>query len=669
MNKRVVFVVGSVLALVAHGELAEHQWDVFGSFGRACGQIERKDGEMLFDGKEYRIRTTVETDANGVSVRKSVIRNVSDRTIHAYCLLDRFLMEGGEYEVYTQASSWENESRGSWQDLHTGISVRGSLICGSNGFAPMLAVWNVQAGRGCVYHLLSDGAWQIGAARVPGNGGQTATTVAIEMGVDSRHLNYALEPGESLALPTVVSYEFRNKTDLDCHKLHAFWNARHPAKRNPPTIYNSWLSRFDKMELPHLLRQVEKARRLGVEYFVLDAGWFGPKADWTSVRGDWEERADGALGGRMGEVAEAVRKAGMKFGFWIEAESASPTSKIVKEHPEYFTVLNGVYFLDFTRKDAFDYIVGTTCALLKKYGAEFMKFDFNQNADYDPTGKAFIAYNAAFRRYIREVRRRNPNVYIEGCASGGLMMNLGWAEDYDSLWPSDNQSPYHGMRIVKETILRVPPRMLERWVVARTVENIQPNYAGVDSRLMACDDGCWFRMRSVEPSYLDAFTLGGPVGFSCDLTAFSEPDLKRLSDVLSERRKDASFWNRSVGRILCDTPSLVAFQYDDGTLDDVRVVVVSDNLRQSRTTIHPVLAAGVDYRVDGRIRTAGDLAANGLGVALSSFRGTVFRLTAVRGPGRDRAVSCRIRDNVFCGSKNKVLDVGAGFVVEQEGCE
>ena len=629
MNKRIVSVVMMTAVLAARGELAERQWDVFGSFGKAIGQVEAVNDGFSFAGKGFRVDTSVETDRNGVCVRRTTIKNVSDKTIRAYCLLDRFLLEGGEYEVYTQASSWENESRGAWQTLHTGIAVRGSLICGSNGFAPMLAVWNVQAGRGRVYHLLSDGAWQMGVTRVPGNGGQTATTVAIEMGVDSRHLDYALEPGESLALPEIISYEFRNKTDLDCHKLHAFWNARHPAKRIPPTIYNSWLCRFDKLEFPLMLRQVEKARQLGVEYFVLDAGWFGPKADWTSVRGDWAECADGALEGRMGDVAAAVRKAGMKFGFWLEAESASPTAKIVKEHPEYFTVLNGVYFLDFTRKDAFDYIVETTCSLLTKYGAEFMKFDFNQNADYDPTGRAFIAYNAAFRRYIREVRRRHPGVYIEGCASGGLMMNLGWAEDYDSLWPSDNQSPYHGVRILKETMLRIPPRLLERWIVARTVENIQPNYRGKDTRLVACDDGCWFRMRSVEPSYLDAFTLGGPVGFSCDLTAFSAVDSQRLADVLAERRKDGAFWNRSVGRILCDTPSLVAFQYDDGSLDDVRVVVVADNLRQSQTTFHPLLKPGVDYRVDGKLRTAQDLAANGLVVPTSIFKGTIVRLQAV----------------------------------------
>lgn len=630
MNRVAVCVLMLASVSMAWGELAERQWDVFGSFGKTCGQVEMSDRGFFYSGNGYRVDSTVETDVNGVSVRKSVIRNTSGKTIYARCLLDRFLMDGGEYEVYTQTSSWENESRGAWQPLHSGIEIRGSLICGSNGFAPMLAVWNAQAGRGRVYHLLSDGAWQMVVTRVPGSGGQTATSVAVEMGVDGRHLDYPLEPGESLAFPEIVSYEFVNRTDLDCHKLHAYWNRKHPAKRPMPTIYNSWLCRFDKLELTNVLRQVERAQLLGVEYFVLDAGWFGPKADWASVRGDWVERSDGALGGRMADVAEAVRKAGMKFGFWLEAESASPTAKIVKEHPEYFTVLNGVYFLDFTRRDAFDYIVETTCALLSKYGAEFMKFDFNQNADYDPTGRAFIAYNAAFRRYIREVRRHHPGVYIEGCASGGLMMNLGWADDYDSLWPSDNQSPYHGMRIIKETMLRVPPRLLERWVVARTVENIQPDYEGRDSRLFASDDGCWRRMRSVAPGYLSAFTLGGPVGFSCDLTAFSDGDMKRLSDELAVRRRDDAFWARSVGRILCDTPSLVAFQYDDGSLDDVRVVMVTDNLRQAQATVHPVLANGVDYLVDGKRRSAADLAANGLKLPTSILTGTVLRLTSIR---------------------------------------
>ena len=98
---------------------------------------------------------------------------------------------------------------------------------------------------------------------------------------------------------------------------------------------------------------------------------------------------------------------------------------------------------------------------------EFIKFDFNCDAKVDDQCRDFADYNADYRRFIREVRERHPGIYLEGCASGGLMMDLGWARDFDSFWLSDNQSPIYGLRIAKDTMLRLPPSKIERWISER----------------------------------------------------------------------------------------------------------------------------------------------------------------------------------------------------------
>ncbi|MDO5320352.1 MAG: alpha-galactosidase, partial [bacterium] len=523
-------------------------WEVFGSFGKARGQTRATATGFRFDGPGYALETTVETDGD-ISLRKTVLKNVSDKSITASCLMDRFPLEEGDWEVYTQSSYWENESRGRWQDLNTAVEVRNPNLRSGNGVAPMLAVHNRQTGRGRVFHLLTDAAYELHAVR--SNPGSNRTTVSVEVGMDSRQLAYMLKSGETVALPEVLSYEFRNRTDLDCHKLHAWWN-RHYPNRRPPAIYNTWLCRFDKLDADFLLKQVEKARGLGMEYFVIDAGWFGPARDWSSVRGEWAERPDGYLKGRMGEISAAVRKAGLKFGFWVEAESVMGGSKVAKEHPEWLLKDNRA-FLDFENPEAFNYIVETVCALLKKYEASYLKFDFNQNLDHDATGRAFAAYNAAYRRFVREIRRRNPGIYIEGCASGGYMMDLGWARDFDGFWLSDNQSPRHGLRIAKETMLRLPPQKIERWIVARTAENLQPDYRGRDARLLATEDATWTHVLSYSPEFIDAFAAGGPYCFSCDLTAFSADHFNHFRDVVARRRAEGDFWKNAVGRILCDT--------------------------------------------------------------------------------------------------------------------
>ena len=540
-----------------------------------------------------------------------MLKNVSDRPITARCLMDRFFFHGGEWEVYAQANSWQQESRGGWAPLVACAGARGPFMRSGDAATPMLAIWNSQERRGRVFHLLTDGAWEMHAERA---GGQSESMyVTVDVGYDSRHLDYPLQPGGKIALPEVLYYDFENRTDFDCHRLHAYWNARHPAKGPLPVVYNTWLARWDRLELGFVLRQVEQARKIGIDHFVVDAGWYGTKKGWGAACGDWEESPDGWLGGRLGEVAQAVRAAGMKFGLWLEPSRANRDSKIVKAHPDWFFSVRGAIYFDFTKREAFESIVGTVCALVKKYGIELIEFDYNQGVDIDPSGRAFIDYNRAYRRFLDEVRRRNPGIYLEGCAAGGYLMNLGWAETFDSFWLSDNQSPYHGVRIVKETMVRLAPRQIERWITARALSNIQPDSGcGPDHRILASDDGTWCNARTISAASLDGFTMGGPYCFSCDLTAFEDRDLAHFAKVIAERRKDADFWNRAVGRILCDTPTFTVFQYDDGALGDVRIVAIPNRPVQQSIAVHPVLTPGATYRLGEKTLTSEQIAAEGI---------------------------------------------------------
>ena len=601
-------------------------WDIFTNLGPFDGAAGKTDKGFAAESRGLRVETTEEFGAAGVTLRRTVLRNVSDNPITATCLLDVFDFGGGDFEVYTQANTWMNESRGAWQPLHAEVAAHGGGMRTSFGAAPVLALWNVQERRGRVFHLMSDAAWEMWASVVPGDGEKTF--VRIEFGMDSRHLHRTIQPGETAALPEIVYHDFANKTDLDCHKLHEWWNAEHPSRRCP-SFYNTWLCRFDKLDLGFVLKQVERAKDIGLEYFVVDAGWFGPSKDWTSVRGDWKERPDGWLGGRLSDVADAVHAAGMKFGFWLEAEIADAGAEIVREHPEYFREIRGGRYLDFARDDAREYLLETVCGLIRKYGASFIKFDFNNDPRVDPSGRDFADYNAGYRRFIREVRERTPGIYLEGCASGGLMMDLGWARDFDSFWLSDNPSPFHGMRIAKETMLRLPPHKIERWLIVRSAAGIQPDYFGQDSRLLAADDG-WFRdVRSPTPDYVAAFASGGPVGFSCDLTALSDKHLDFFRRMVAERKRDEEFWCGAVGRVICDTPEVVALQYSDPDLRDVRVVVATARPRQKSVTVRPVLDSALQYEIGERRDSGAALMERGVEVETGLFSAAELRLKAM----------------------------------------
>ena len=587
----------SCVAIVAEGaEKASDKWDVFTDFGLFEGPVRKTEKGFAADENGIRVETEETTGAAGVTHRRTVVCNTSEKSLAATCLLDVFRFEGGDFEVYTQANTWMNESRGAWQPLHTCVEARCGGMRTAYGAAPVLALWDRQTGRGRVFHLMSDAKWEMRAAVVPG--GEDKSSVAVEVGMDSRHLRYILGPGESVAMPEIVYYDFLNKTDLDCHKLHAWWNARHPC-RTMPSIYNTWLCRFDKLDFDFVIKQIKKAGELGLEYFVIDAGWFGEKGVWVATRGDWKEQPDGWLGGRLSEISKAVRTAGMKFGLWIEAETAAASSEVFKAHPEFFRRDHGGIYLDFRRADARGHLHAAIDDLVEKYGVEFIKFDFNCDAKVDDQCRDFADYNADYRRFIREVRERHPGIYLEGCASGGLMMDLGWARDFDSFWLSDNQSPIYGLRIAKDTMLRLPPSKIERWISARSAIGMQPDYSGNDERLLVTEDAWWREMRSVAPDFVAAFASGGPVGFSCDLTALSEKHAEYFRNMVAERKKDAEFWSKAVGRVLCDSPEVVVFQYSDVALKDVRVVVATGRSRQNGTTVRPVLDSALEYSYKG----------------------------------------------------------------------
>ena len=629
MKKSLMFLVSAfalACTVAADGAAkrdAHDLWEMFGTFGSVDGPAELEGNTYRLVHEGYVVTSVEETDG-GVTHRRTVLKNTSKQPITATCLLDRFPLEEGEWEVYTQTGCWENESRGAWQPLNTAVEVRNRSMRTCNGSAPMIAVYNRQTGRGRAYHLLSDTAYELHALRV--NHAGNRSRVAVETGMDARQLAYRLAPGEEVALPEVVTYEFTNKLDLDCHRLHAWWNRHYPSRR-PAALYNTWLYRFDRIDADELLKQVDRAAVMGFEYFVIDAGWFGPPETWSSVRGDWKELPNGRLRGRMGEISAAARKAGMKFGFWVEAESVTDGCTVAKEHPDW-VIPGGLY--DFTIPAAYDHLVETVCALLKKYDASFLKFDFNQNLEYDRTGRAFADYNRAYRRFVREIRRRNPGIYIEGCASGGYMMDMGWGRDLDSFWLSDNQSPHEGFRIAKETMLRLAPRQIERWIVARTLKCGQPDCGGNDSRILATEDATWTRAGTYHASYIDSFLAGGTPGFTCDLTAFSPEDFNHFRDYIARFKQDAAFWQTAVGRILCDTGKVTVLQYSDEALTDVRVVVATERVQQSSVRVYPALDPAGVYEVNGAKRTAADIARDGIVVDIGDYTGGGVRLVRVK---------------------------------------
>lgn len=578
-------------------------WNISGDFGKA----KNEKSEI------YEINSEC-IDYDGVYRFKGEFKNISRQTITLNCLKAVFNMGGGEFEIYTQSNIWQNESKGMWQPLNTDVGVFSRGIRTAYGAAPFMAVYNNQTGRGVVFHLLADYAWQINARVVPSYGEYSDTI--IELGVNSDGFAYKLETEKSINTPDIIFYEFKNKCDLDCRKLHEFC-LKHFKRKQMPIIYNTWLSRFDNISYESVHKQIKKAAEIGAEYFVVDAGWFGNGENWDTCRGDWTENITGGFCGKLADISTEVNQCGMRFGLWFEIESADESAEIVKKHPEYFINPEGLYLLDFTNKKACEYILDVLCRNIEKYNIEFIKFNFNRDLTYSQT--AYIDYYRGYEWVISQLKNKHPEIYLENCASGGLRADLKNCTVFDSFWLSDNQSPYEGMRIFKEGIKRLPPQCIEKWATLTSTENVFPIYGQKEMKrkIISTNDAEWNSVIGVNRNFLNGFLTGSPIGISCDLTKLSDKLTEELSAHIKKIKEEREFWGNAICSILTDTDKLLVLEYSDVKYDKIKIIVYSGKINQGNVFVYPHINNNTYYIMKNDVMHANEISENGIEIKLN----------------------------------------------------
>ena len=596
-------------------------WNISGDFGRV------KTDDFEYATETYRIKSKCTEDENKVYHYTGEFKNISDKKISLNCLKAKFHLGGGEFAVYTQYNGWQNENIGGWQLLNTEVTASVRSIRAAYGAAPFMAIKNKQTGRGTVFHLLPDYEWSIQARLVP-KGGETAKA-EVEIGVNSENFLYELLPNESIKTPEIIFYEFKNDTDLDCWKLHSYW-IKNYKRKSMPIVYNTWLCRFDRINYENIDNQIAKAEKIGAEYFVIDAGWFGSGEDWGKQRGDWFENMTGGFCGTMNKISENVGKHNMKFGLWFEIESASAEARVLKERGEYFRESNGLFFLDFSNPEAVEYIFEVLKENIEKYNIEYLKFDFNQDMDFDDEHGAYIDYFKGYRSLTDKIKSSYPNIYLENCASGGMRADLRNSKDFDSFWLSDNQSPYEGMRIFKEGIKRLPPQCIEKWAVLRSIKDFAPDcYCKENEKIISTNDAIWDGTVGVHQSFLNGFLSGGPIGISCDLNEMSDKLLDNISHHTAHFKEERSFWENAVCRICADTDKILILEYR--AFDKAKIIIYTYKIMQDAVYVYPDVNENYIYTVENREMTGKDISENGIRVALAgNYRATFLEIKRKR---------------------------------------
>ncbi|MBQ7369766.1 MAG: alpha-galactosidase [Clostridia bacterium] len=207
-----------------------------------------------------------------------------------------------------------------------------------------------------------------------------------------------------------------------------------------PSQYNGYMhANWDNPRTEAVLAQMQACKKAGVDVFVVDAGWFSQGVFWR-ILGDWLHPIEPFEQKSFREIIDICHGLGMKAGLWLELEDVGTECPILPEIDELLMRRNGIkvcdnyrYFLDFSKEKTRAYMDRVVDTVVNKYGVDYIKLDYNCDAgvgcdsENGSFAEGLLEHNRAFADWIEAWHNRNPNLVIEGCASGGMRL------DYKSL--------------------------------------------------------------------------------------------------------------------------------------------------------------------------------------------------------------------------------------------
>ena len=377
-----------------------------------------------------------------------------------------FMMDLAEanYEMLTLDGDWSKEAHEHRRYLECGVLVNESTVgASSNKHNPAFALLERGAdeSRGKCYgfNLIYSGNHFSAAER------STFDTARVMSGINPHCFLWKLSKGESFVTPQAVLTYSNEGTNGMMANMHAFVNehivrGQHKSA-DRPIVLNNWEATFFNFNRSKILALARSAKKLGIEMFVLDDGWFGKRNNDLAGLGDWVENRKKLPGG-IKSIAKAVNKMGMKFGLWFEPECVNPDSDLYRAHPDWAISIEGrtitlgrnQMVLDLTRKEVRDYIVDSVDKVLSNANIEYVKWDYNRHisdmysSSLKQQGEFFHRYTMGLYEVLDRVfHQKHPEILFESCSSGGNRFDLGMLCYSPQIWTSDNTDPIERLDI------------------------------------------------------------------------------------------------------------------------------------------------------------------------------------------------------------------------------
>ncbi len=421
-------------------------------------------------------------------------------------------LQGDNAQIeHNEAFTLQSRTLGAGEHLALGADTRSS-----EQTVPWLAVDGVQ--EEFYAALMWSGAWSLTVDR-GSNGlsvslGLASMTTAVDgKAVDGPHALFGVVKGGLLEASAAV-------------RSYVLEGLREGRALTPLVTYNTWFAYGIGIDEASMRNEMDHAAAMGVELFVVDAGWYAGAGaadlfDFDSGLGSWEPDSARFPEG-LRPLTDYAHSLGMKFGLWVEPErvNLSLIGPPGVEEP-WLAKRDGAYGNERVAQICLggaagrQWVLDRLTALVDDVQPDYLKWDNNFFMNCDRAGHGHGATDGNFAHVnglydlLATLRTRYPNLVIENVSGGGNRLDLGMLRYTDVAWMDDRTAPSVNVRHNVEGLSAVfPPAYLLSFVTNHESEPLHD----------AADMSLYFRSR-----------MAGALGLCFRSEELAEGDIAQIS--------------------------------------------------------------------------------------------------------------------------------------------
>ena len=353
------------------------------------------------------------------------------------------------------------------------LGVGQTLTFGSNARSSEVTVpWLAIDGADDEFYggLMWSGGWSLTTTR-------TAAGLSIDWGLAAMTTNAGAAPVEG---PHVIFGLARGALPEASAALRSYIieGIRGGRPMMPLVTYNTWFAYGTRVNETSMRGEMEHAAAMGVELFVIDAGWYAG-ADTDDIRhfdaglGTWEPDPRRFPNG-LRALSDYAHGLGMKFGLWVEPERVDLS--VVGQNgldESSLAMVNGSYQSSDSAQVCLAgaagrrWVLDRLTALIDSAHPDYLKWDNNLWLNCERSGHGHgasdgnFAHVTALYQILETLHQKYPTLAIENCSSGGNRLDFGMLRHTDVAWMDDHTAPsVHVRHNIDGLSLVFPPAYL-----------------------------------------------------------------------------------------------------------------------------------------------------------------------------------------------------------------